>query len=138
MNSEKKIPESPVLTYEDDVDDFLREGENTSGNSAASTDVTNAQRDALVGVILNLKDTMKSVSDALAKTTPVAQLGGSTSADPANGPTQPPMKRLNLAVAPSSCTDEITDDAENQVAVQTISYLKSKEISPKRTRKALT
>ena len=54
------------------------------------------------------------MSNTLAKTTPAAQLGGSTSADPADGPTQPPMTRLKLDVAPSNCTDdtelEITDE----------------------------
>lgn len=64
---------------------------------------------------LNLSDTLKSASDALAKITPAVWLGGSTSADPADGPTQSPMKRLKLDVAPSNCTNdtelEITDEA---------------------------
>jgi len=42
--------------------------------------MTNAQSDALTGVILNLNNTLKSASDALAKITPAAQLGGSASA----------------------------------------------------------
>ena len=111
MNSE-----SPTLTNEDDVDDLLREVEDISGNSAASIVATNAQSDILEGVILNLNYTLKSVSDVLSKITPAAQLGSSTSADPANGQTQPPTKRLTLDVAPSNFTDdtelEITDKAE--------------------------
>jgi len=111
MNSE-----SPTLTNEDDVDDLLGKVEDISENSAASREVTNAQSNVLEDVILNLNSMLKSVSDMLAKITPAAQLGGSTSADSADGPTQPSTKRLKLDAAPSNNTDdtelEITDDVE--------------------------
>ena len=87
MDSAEKVSVPLVSNDDDDVDDPLQEGEDTSGHNAVST---KAQSDALEGLILNINDSLIFMSDALAKITPQAQSGGSTSTNPPIKLGQPP------------------------------------------------